>query len=185
MGRITGRILKLLTAHALIPHDTNPSIKLAIKRVHIYDDFKRELRTTLNCLDSFSHHRGAGAHVIEGEQDTAYEPPAFGHCTSDEPEPAHLAIMAATLQKLGFDSDPAMAAAQVRRNNQKAQLRRTPTPPRGAKDAKCANCNQTGHTAQNCSKPKKAISDRLCHTCNKPGHVARRCLEKDKVKLAV
>ena len=52
----------LLTTHRMIPHDTNPSIKLAVKKVGDYEGVKRELRTTLNFLDSFSQ---SSAHAIE------------------------------------------------------------------------------------------------------------------------
>ncbi len=56
-----------------------------------------------------------------------------------------------------------------------AQQAAARAPPRDAHDAKCANCNQTGHTAQQCGRPKLAMDQRKCHVCDKSGHLARNC----------
>ena len=68
------------TSHGTRPDslDTNPGIELAIKRVKNYGDFRRELRTAVNFLDSFAQHKSPGAHVIEGEQAAQQEQIAFG-----------------------------------------------------------------------------------------------------------
>ena len=58
------------------------------------------------------------------------------------------------------------------------------TPSRDAGDAKCANCNQAGHIAQQCTRPKLATDQRRCHTCNKQGHLSRQCPDKDKAARA-
>ena len=53
-------------------------------------------------------------------------------------------------------------------------------PPRDVNDVKCANCNEKGHTAQQCKRPKVESKDRKCHTCGLPGHIAAKCPDKDK-----
>ncbi|XP_071056956.1 uncharacterized protein [Onthophagus taurus] len=40
---------------------------------------------------------------------------------------------------------------------------------------KCYNCNESGHLAVNCSRPKK----RRCFSCNQPGHIASECTNKN------
>ena len=62
---------------------------------------------------------------------------------------------------------------------------RARTPPRDAKDIKCANCNLPGHTAAACTKPKVPMEQRKCRVCNKTGHLARNCPENKASKAAV
>ena len=69
----------------------------------------------------------------------------------------------------------------MRSGQQQAFVR---TPPREARDAKCANCNQTGHTAQVCKQKKLTMGERKCHICDKSGHLARVCPDRDKSKRA-
>ena len=188
-GRL-GERTRLLTAHSMIPRDTNPIIKLAIKKAQTYEEFKRELRTTLNFLDSFRAARTPGVHVVGDQASSDQEQLAPGPEAIEEDDEAtatEVAAMVATMQKLGGGGDYVLAAARAiqRRNAQRAPAKRVSTCPRDPKDTKCANCNQTGHTAATCTKPKRAMADRLCHVCNKPGRLARRCPDRDKQKPAM
>ena len=61
--------------------------------------------------------------------------------------------------------------------------KRTPPPPRDARDVKCANCGAPGHTAQACRKPKVPMEERKCHGCGKTGHIASRCPDREKAKM--
>ena len=56
----------------------------------------------------------------------------------------------------------------------------SPAPPRDARDVKCAYCNEPGHSALQCTRPKLSLEERRCHVCNKVGHAARRCPDASK-----
>ena len=62
---------------------------------------------------------------------------------------------------------------------------------------KCFNCDEEGHKAVDCKKPRKNVNNRTqrfsrnnrrtktnkkCHNCGKPGHLANDCWEKEENK---
>ena len=75
-----------------------------------------------------------------------------------------------------------LVMSRFAQRRQKTQRRPGAPPPRDAKEAECANCNQMGHTAQACNRPKLPIDQRKCHICDKTGHIAFKCPDKDKSK---
>ena len=52
-------------------------------------------------------------------------------------------------------------------------------PPRDARDVRCGNCGEKGHTSRDCKKPHVDMKDRGCFLCGKTGHQARNCPEKN------
>ena len=85
-------------------------------------------------------------------------------------------------EKAGVNEEFILAAVQgMRRGGRNMQKRlggqraqpRAATPPRDARDVKCANCGQTGHAAKDCKKERIPFEQRKCHICNKAGHIRR------------
>ena len=69
---------KLLTAHAMLPDDTSPMIRLMIKGCLTFDSFKTELRNTIKFLgqyDCLTKGRSA-AHAVE-EQPVSFDEEGF------------------------------------------------------------------------------------------------------------
>ena len=159
--------------------------------------FKRELRVTLQFLSDHGNSQGKGrqAHVLHeaqaaiaraeamaGEAQDAFGREHEGDGEGDEGVGPDIPALIASMQGAGFSSDFILSAVQNYRGrgNRPQQrprqgpgpARRIATPPRDAKDIKCANCNGTGHMALKCPKPKLADDQRKCHVCGKPGHLA-------------
>ena len=91
---------------------------------------------------------------------------------------AQYALVESRFQRKRFAPAPKRRPSPVQRGANSG-------PPREIRDAKCANCNQTGHTAQECSRPKVEFSQRKCHKCGKVGHLARNCTEKETAPVKV
>ena len=105
---------------------------------------------------------------------------------------SEIPALIASMQEAGLPNELILSAVQnyQRRGarqirNRQGQPRRFATPPRDAKDLKCANCNASGHMAKDCPKPKILNDQKKCHLCGKTGHLARACPDKQKVKLAI
>jgi hypothetical protein len=62
-------------------------------------------------------------------------------------------------------------------NSQPARPTGTSRDERPREDRRCVNCNEKGHSAADCKKPKVDFKDRKCFECGKPGHTANRCPE--------
>ena len=59
------------------------------------------------------------------------------------------------------------------------------SPPRDVADLTCPNCNEKGHTGQDCPKPKVELSKRKCFICGTPGCVAKTCPKKKAAATAL
>ena len=53
------------------------------------------------------------------------------------------------------------------------------SPPRDARDVRCPNCLEKGHTGRECKKPRKEMNARACFQCGELGHIARACPKQD------
>ena len=193
-GDILAERTKMMTVRGMLPGDTPSSVHLALRGVSNYEAFKRELRITLQFLNDHGgmNARGRSAHVIREEQAAASESegePANARGGEGEAGRENIPALIASLQSAGFDNEFILSAVQNYQRRQRrggpGAARRPNTPPRDAKDLKCANCGGPGHIAANCTKPKVPIDQRKCHTCGKTGHLARACPNKSNAKLAI
>ena len=58
-------------------------------------------------------------------------------------------------------------------------------PPRDVADLTCPNCNEKGHTKQDCKKPRIDLTDRKCFICGAPGCIAKTCPKKKAMAKAL
>lgn len=184
---------KLMTAKNFIPKGTNPAVHLAVKNCASYEEFRRDLRATVTYLSDRGAIGSQHAHLVEkppeNEDSDAVERPGPAEWET-LPMPDEFPSGTFPNQQARDNYVLVMSRFAQRRQkagNRKQQSPQAPTraraPPRDARDIKCANCNQTGHTAQACSRPALPTDQRKCHTCNKTGHLSRNCPENKKANL--
>ena len=188
---------KLLTAHAMLPDDTSPMIRLMIKGCLTFDSFNTELRNTIKFLgqyDCLTKGRSA-VHAVE-EQPVSFTKPSDQDGEDAEGPATDVVLLVESMCREGRSSDDIAAAVRsasnmrgrapfgAQRQGNKAQSaqsrQRARTPPRDPKDQKCANCNEKGHTHLACPHPAKPMEKRICHECGGEGHTACRCPNKGK-----
>ena len=185
---------KVISAMGILPKDTPTYIKMCLKDVEDLESFKDSLRQNIQFLNDFSG-RGSPAHVVETpgmpRPGGAIDVPPEGvadEITVDD-LPAHV------VENIGIEeADKLVLAVNAARRGQRppgrfrpgprAQPKRAATPPRDAKDIKCGNCGLSGHSAQQCTKPRIPMEERKCHVCGKPGHIARNCPDAKKANVA-
>ena len=189
---------KLLTAHGMLPDDTNPMIRLSVKNCTNFDSFKKALRDTINFLGAYDclGKSKSTAHAVEHQPSCPTGPldPSGGDVQSEAI--ADVVTLVEDMHREGKSSEdivaavrgasyprgraPAGAQRQGNRSQSAPSRHRAKTPPRDPKDNKCANCNEKGHTHLTCPQPAKSLDDRACHECGQKGHTARRCPNKGK-----
>ena len=188
-------ITKVISAMGILPKDTPTYVKMQLKDIEDLESFKDNLRQNIQFMNDFTNRGAPGAHLLEDprspmpgggsiESPTLLRPEEF---TIDD-LPAHV------VEDLGREgADQVVLAVNAARRGQapqgksrgfRPQPKRAATPPRDAKDVKCGNCGGTGHTAQQCTKPRIPMEERKCHNCGKAGHQARNCPEKRKANVA-
>ena len=185
-GDRLGDRTKVLTAKTMLPHNTDAAVWLAIKNCPTYAEYRRVLRESIQYLIDHGVGSAARAHVLDEEvQD---QPPLSPGGSSEwETVPAPEEFPAGTFANAEARDNYVLVMSKfqqrrLRQPTRKQQQTRTAAPPRSAEDSRCANCNQKGHTAQACIRPKVTMDQRRCHVCNKTGHLARACPDKDKAK---
>lgn len=72
-------------------------------------------------------------------------------------------------------------ASRNRRDTRRPTTRPTQPANGSQRELKCGNCNDVGHNAAPCTKPRLEFKKRLCHKCKKPGHLAKDCRSKDVI----
>ena len=176
---------KLLTAKDMLPEATDAAVHLATKDATTYDGFRATIRTSIQYLiDHGKVRRSAAAHVLE--EDPAAQDSQSG--VSQWPAGEWEMVPPEAFPEGTFRDEQArenyilvMSKHAQRRMRQPTRSQTSSSgPPRDVNDVKCANCNEKGHTAQQCKRPKVESKDRKCHTCGLPGHIAAKCPDKDK-----
>ena len=164
---------KLMTAKNMIPKGTNPAVHLAVRNCVTYEEFRQELRATITYLSDRGVIGGAQVHVGTQPYEPLPKAEDFPPGTLASPEAANNYVL--VIPRFA-QRRQRQAARRSAANTSTSVLKRTP--PRDVRDMKCANCNQQGHTAMQCNRPKVPNDQRKCHTCGKVGHLARACPEK-------
>ena len=179
---------KIIIYLRMLPQATPSSFKMAFKGVGDFESSKDELRSNIKYLQDFGGL--AAAHVMADEP---AQPQATG-TTGDGQEkeegtitvddfPVFMLQNLSSQEKDGLVAAVNRAAQQRRQQAQPRKVQPAPKarpapPPRDARDVKCANCGQGGHTAAACKKPRIPVEERRCHTCGKQGHIASKCPDK-------
>ena len=105
---------------------------------------------------------GSALHEASAEQEEDIEPLAEMPSADDFPEKtfasedarARYALVVSRFQRRRAGPAPKKKAGPTPRAAGRAG------PPRDVREVKCSNCNQAGHTAQECSRPKLEVSQR-------------------------
>ena len=153
----------VLTAKTMLPPSTDAAVWLAIKSCETYADF----HTTLcGCIQyPIDHGVGnpAASHLVDLDQADRHArgsptpSPLGSDCEAmpaaeDFPDGTFASAAALDNYVVVMSRFAQRRQRQMETGARKGQRPiRSATPPRDAKDAKCANCNQAGHTAQQCN----------------------------------
>ena len=136
-------------------------------------------------MEDYGGLNSGAAHVFERETATAVEPRPCLWQSEGPDEATERDIPAFIAEQLNAEEKQDYILALNIRKNSNNRGRPPPrfgarpaTPPRDARDIKCANCGIGGHMARDCRKPKLPMEERKCHICNTPGHIAAKCTEK-------
>jgi hypothetical protein len=180
---------KIINAMGMLPPTTPGSLKLALKGMTDFEAFKEELDEQIRFLEDFgapTRH----AQVVEGREDSSSAPGPQGDLGQEQVTENDLPIfLTAGLSQ--DEKDDMVLAINIRRQGQGRggapgrAAGRPRTPPRDARDVKCANCGELGHDARICKKAQVPREERKCHKCGKPGHIAKDCRSKMQPKIAV
>ena len=130
----------MMTVRGLLPADTPASVHLALKGITDFENFKRELRTTLQLLKDYGgvSRRSRAAHLVSdlaahsSALDNSAQPPLGRSGGGEEQseaggeQEADLFAMIATMQGVGLDAELILAAVLNFRRGPRQQRRQPP-----------------------------------------------------------
>ena len=199
-GEVFTDAFKIRTARKMLPQTVPHTVSLELKKVvdrnGAYYEWREILRSNITYLidtgglpggNNAANVVASGSHAeqqpgpwgpsqqdeAEGEQDESQDQHSEMPTADDFPEGTFASEEARARYALvvsRFQRRRAVAAPK-RKAGPPPKQPDGPGPPRDVRDVKCANCNQTGHTALECSRPKLELNQRKCHKCGKTGHI--------------